>query len=137
MAFPDLKRVLIGDPFPSSLEVHERLDKVRALAIFASNSISSNAYAIKANMSVLIILGSDALSLTLPLGMAVASLVLTVVFPYVQIILHYPSGGTYIVAKDNLGRLPSLLAAAVLLTDYVLTVSISVSASVRAITKTL
>lgn len=135
MAFPGLKRTLIGEPFPSSLEVHERLDKIRALAIFASDPISSNAYATEAIMSVLILLGSGALSLTLPIGMAVAALVLIVVFSYVQTILHYPGGGgAYIVAKDNLGRLASLLAAAALLTDYVLTVSVSVSAGVRAIT---
>lgn len=135
MAFPDLKRTLIGEPFPSSHEEHERLDKVRALAIFASDPISSNAYATEAIMSVLILLGSGALSLSLPIGMAVAALVLIVVFSYVQTILHYPGGGgAYIVAKDNLGRLASLLAAAALLTDYVLTVSVSISAGVRAIT---
>jgi amino acid transporter len=135
MAFPGLKRTLIGEPFPSSFELHERIDNVRALAIFASDPISSNAYATEAIMSVLILLGSGVLSLTLPVGIAVASLVLVVVFSYVQTILHYPGGGgAYIVAKDNLGSLASLLAAAALLTDYVLTVSVSVSAGVRAIT---
>ena len=70
MTIGNLKKILIGDPFPTSQEIHERLDKVRALAVFASDPISSNAYATEAIMSVLIVLGSGALSLTLPLGLA-------------------------------------------------------------------
>jgi amino acid transporter len=135
MTWTDLKRFLIGEPFPTSREIHERLDKVRALAVFASDPISSNAYATEAIMSVLIVLGSGALSMTLPLGLAVAGLVLLVITSYIQTILHYPDGGgAYTVAKDNLGRYPSLLAGAALLTDYILTVSVSVSAGVRAVT---
>jgi amino acid transporter len=84
---------------------------------------------------VLILMGSQALHLTMPIGLAVAGLVLLVIFSYIQTILHYPDGGgAYTVAKDNLGRFPSLVAAAALLTDYILTVSVSVSAGVRAIT---
>ncbi|MDF1499679.1 MAG: APC family permease [Anaerolineales bacterium] len=132
---PNIKEILIGRPFPTSMDMHERLDKVRALAVFASDPISSNAYATEAIMSVLVILGSQALYLTLPIGLSVAALVLLVIFSYIQTILHYPDGGgAYTVAKDNLGRLPSLLAAAALLTDYILTVSVSVSAGVRAVT---
>lgn len=135
MNFIEVKRVLIGEPFPTSREIHERLDRARALAVFASDPISSNAYATEAIMSVLIVLGSSALSLTLPIALAVATLVLLVVFSYIQTILHYPDGGgAYIVAKDNLGRYPALLAGAALMTDYVLTVSVSVSAGVRAVT---
>ena len=135
MELGDFKRILIGEPFPSSHESHERLDKIRGLAVFASDPISSNAYATEAIMSVLIVLGSGALGITLPLGMAVAALVLLVVFSYIQTILHYPDGGgAYTVSKDNLGELPSLLAAAALLIDYVLTVSVSVAAGVRAVT---
>jgi amino acid transporter len=131
----DVKRVLIGKPFPTSQEIHERLDKARGLAVFASDPISSNAYATEAIMGVLIVLGSGALAITLPLAMGVATLVLMVIFSYIQTILHYPDGGgAYTVAKDNLGMYPSLLAAAALLTDYVLTVSVSVSAGVRALT---
>jgi amino acid transporter len=132
---PNFKRVLIGQPFPTSQEVHERLDKVRGLAVFASDPISSNAYATEAIMGVLIVLGSGALPMTLPLALGVAALVLMVIFSYIQTILHYPDGGgAYTVAKDNLGRYPSLLAGAALLTDYILTVSVSVSAGVRAVT---
>jgi amino acid transporter len=135
MTLSQIKRFLIGEPFPSSREIHERLDKVRALAIFASDPISSNAYATEAIMSVLIVLGSGALRMTLPIALAVAALVLAVIFSYIQTILHYPDGGgAYTVAKDNLGRFPSLIAGGALLTDYILTVSVSVSAGVRALT---
>jgi amino acid transporter len=130
-----IKEFLIGKPFPTSMEMHERLDKVRALAVFASDPISSNAYATEAIMSVLVVLGSQALYLTWPVGLAVAALVLMVVFSYIQTIMHYPDGGgAYTVTKDNLGTMPSLIAAAALLTDYLLTVSVSVAAGVRAVT---
>ena len=135
MPFSNIKRFLIGEPFPTSMELHERLDKVRALAVFASDPISSNAYATEAIMSVLIVLGSQSLALTLPVGLGVAGLILLVISSYIQTILHYPDGGgAYTVAKDNLGQFPSLLAAAALLTDYILTVAVSVSAGVRAVT---
>jgi amino acid transporter len=135
MEVSDFKRILLGEPFPTSRESHERLDNIRGLAVFASDPISSNAYATEAIMHVLIVLGSGALAMTLPLGLAVAFLVLLVVFSYIQTILHYPDGGgAYTVSKDNLGELPSLLAAASLLIDYVLTVSVSVAAGVRAVT---
>lgn len=131
----NIKDILIGKQFPTSMDIHERLDKVRALAVFASDPISSNAYATEAIMSVLIVLGSQSLGITWPLGLAVAGLVILVIFSYVQTIMHYPEGGgAYTVAKDNLGTFASLLAAAALLTDYILTVSVSVSAGVRAVT---
>jgi len=135
MTFASLKHILFGKPFPTSMEIHERLDNIRALAVFASDPISSNAYATEAIMSVLIVLGSGALTMTLPIGLAVAGLILLVISSYVQTIIHYPDGGgAYTVAKDNLGEFPSLLAAASLLTDYILTVAVSVSAGVRAVT---
>lgn len=130
-----LKRVLIGRPFPSSAETHERLDKVRGLAIFASDTISSNAYATEAVMGILVIMGSGALAKTLPVAVAISILIAIVVFSYRQTIMHYPQGGgAYTVSRDNLGTNPSLIAAAALLTDYVLTVSVSTSAGVRALT---
>jgi amino acid transporter len=135
MNYSSVKRILIGKPFPTRADIHERLDKVRALAVFASDPISSNAYATEAIMGVLILLGSDALALTMPIAIGIALLVLLVIFSYVQTILHYPQGGgAYTVAKDNLGKMPSLFAAAALLTDYILTVSVSVSAGIRALT---
>ncbi|HRQ39724.1 MAG TPA: APC family permease [Chloroflexota bacterium] len=135
MTLSSLKRKLIGEPFPTRADVDERLDKKRGLAVFASDPISSNAYATEAIMSVLILMGSAALALTLPLGIGIALLVLFVIFSYIQTILHYPDGGgAYTVAKDNLGTMPSLFAASALLLDYILTVSVSVSAGIRAIT---
>ncbi|MHB0877489.1 MAG: APC family permease [Anaerolineae bacterium] len=135
MTRSQIKRFLIGRPFPTSAESHERLDKVRALAVFASDPISSNAYATEAIMSVLVILGSGALALTLPIAVAISVLIAIVVFSYRQTILHYPQGGgAYTVSRDNLGINPSLIAAAALLTDYILTVSVSTSAGVRALT---
>jgi amino acid transporter len=135
VSYSTIKRILIGKPFPTSAQAHERLDKKRGLAIFASDPISSNAYATEAIMDILIVLGSGALALTMPIAGAIALLVILVVFSYTQTILHYPKGGgAYIVAKDNLGVLPSLTAGAALLTDYILTVSVSVSAGVRALT---
>lgn len=135
MNYSEIKRIVIGAPFPTSAEMHERLDKVRALAVFASDPISSNAYATESIMGILILLGSGALSLTVPIALGIALLVLLVIFSYIQTILHYPGGGgAYTVAKDNLGTLPSLFAGGALLTDYVLTVSVSVSAGIRALT---
>lgn len=131
----NIKEILIGKQFPTSMDLHERLDKLRALAVFASDPISSNAYATEAILSVVIVLGSRSFGLTWQIGLAVATLVILVIFSYIQTILHYPEGGgAYTVAKDNLGKFPSLLAAAALLTDYILTVSVSVSAGVRAVT---
>lgn len=130
----NLKRILIGKPFSSQLELHERLDKVRGLAVFASDPISSNAYATEAIISILILLGSGAIALAWPIALGIALLVTIVIFSYVQTILHYPGGGgAYTVSKDNLGEMPSLIAAGALLVDYTLTVSVSISAGVRAV----
>ncbi len=135
MTCSGLNRVLIGRPFPTRDELHERLDNVRALTIFASDPISSNAYATEAIMSILLLLGTAALRWTLPLALGVAALVLIVVTSYIQTIRHYPDGGgAYTVTKDNLGVTPSLIAAASLLIDYVLTVAVSISAGMRALT---
>ena len=89
----NIKEILIGKQFPTSMDIHERLDKLRALAVFASDPISSNAYATEAIMSVLIVLGSRSLGLTWHIGLAVATLVILVIFSYIQTILHYPEGG--------------------------------------------
>jgi amino acid transporter len=130
----NIKHVVFGKPFPTSAAQHERLDNVRGLAVFASDPISSNAYATEAIMHTLLLLGTAALSLTLPIALVIALLVLLVILSYNQTIAHYPmGGGAYMVAKDNLGTIPSLLAAAALLSDYVLTVAVSVSAGVKAL----
>ncbi len=130
----NIKHLLFGKPFPTSSAHHERLDKIRGLAVFASDPISSNAYATEAIMRVLIALGAAALSFTLPIAAMIALLVLMVVLSYNQTIKHYPmGGGAYMVSKDNLGRGASWLAGAAILSDYILTVAVSVSAGVKAI----
>ena len=129
-----VKRVLIGTPIPSSRAEHERLTKVKALAVLSSDVISSVAYATEAILASLIAAGSGNLGLTLPIAIAIVCLLAIVALSYRQTIPAYPNGGgSYIVAKDNLGILPGLVAAASLMIDYVLTVSVSVAAGVQAL----
>lgn len=129
------KRVLIGTPIKTAKEHEERLTKVKALAVFSSDALSSVAYATEEIMKVLVLAGAAAFSLTLPISFVIVILLAIVVVSYRQTISAYPSGGgSYIVASDNLGTLPALTAAASLLTDYVLTVSVSVAAGVLALT---
>jgi amino acid transporter len=129
-----IKRVLIGSPIPTSRAVHERLTKVKALAVLSSDVISSVAYATEAILATLIAAGSASLGLTLPIAIAIVCLLAIVALSYRQTIPAYPNGGgSYIVAKDNLGTLPGLVAAASLMIDYVLTVSVSVAAGVQAL----
>jgi amino acid transporter len=130
-----LKRILVGQPLDSAAQQHQRLRKIVALAVFASDPISSTAYATEAIMLVLITAGTGALTLSIPICIAIITLLLIVGFSYRQTIHAYPSGGgAYIVAHENLGELPGLVAAAALLIDYVLTVAVSVAAGVFAIT---
>ncbi|MBI2885927.1 MAG: APC family permease [Chloroflexi bacterium] len=132
-ALEALKRLLIGSPLPSSQELQERLTKFKGLAIFASDNISSSAYASEEIMRVLVLAG--ALSLTMPITLAIIAVLAVVVLSYQQTIRSYPTGGgSYIVARSNLGVLPGLVAAAALLTDYVLTVAVSIAAGVAALT---
>ena len=113
----------------------ERLSVATGLPVFASDNISSSAYATEEIMRVLMIAGVGALFLTLPITLAIVLVLAIVVISYRQTIAAYPSGGgSYIVASDNLGTLPGLTAAAALLTDYVLTVAVSVAAGVAALT---
>ncbi len=130
-----LRRLLFGDPLSTSQLIHERLTKVKALAIFASDALSSTAYATEEMMLILILAGSGAAHLAWPLALAIAGLLVIVASSYNQTIHAYPNGGgSYIVSHDNLGQLPGLVAAASLLTDYVLTVAVSISAGVAALT---
>ena len=130
-----LKRLFVGSPLPTAQQRHERLGKATALAVFASDPLSSVAYATEEILFVLILAGSAALSYSLPIGIGIAALILIVVTSYRQTIRAYPQGGgAYIVAKDNLGVFPSLVAGAALLIDYVLTVAVSVAAGVAAVT---
>jgi amino acid transporter len=130
-----LKRFLVGAPMPLAQARHERLGKAVALAVFASDPLSSVAYATEEILHVLVLAGPLALSYSLPLALAIGALILIVVSSYRQTIRAYPKGGgAYIVTKDNLGTLPSLVAAAALLIDYVLTVAVSVAAGIAALT---
>ena len=138
MRLHSLKRWFVGTPLPTAQSRHERLGKATALATFASDALSSVAYATEEILLVLILAGSVALSYSLPIGIAIALLIAIVVSSYRQTILAYPQGGgAYIVSKDNLGVLPGLIAAAALLIDYVLTVAVSVAAGVAAVTSAL
>lgn len=130
-----LRRVLIGSPLATSQAIHERLDKVRALAIFSSDALSSSAYATEEILLVLVLAGTGALGASLPIAAAITALLVVVAFSYRQTVRAYPGGGgSYTVAKENLGVLPGLTAASALMVDYVLTVAVSVSAAVAAVT---
>lgn len=129
------KRLLIGKPIATEHQHNERLNKVTALAVFSSDALSSVAYATEAILAVLILGGASALGLGLPIAGGITFLLLVVAISYRQTIHAYPNGGgAYIVAHENLGQLPGLIAAAALLIDYVLTVAVSISAGVAAIT---
>lgn len=135
MIYTTLKRVLIGNPLATAQARHERLAKIPALAIFSSDCMSSVAYATEEILLVLVLGGTLALQYSPPIGIAIGLLVAIVASSYWQTIHAYPSGGgAYIVAKDNLGTLPGLVAGAALLVDYVLTVSVSTASGVAAIT---
>src|SRR6266581_6758844 len=130
-----VKRLLVGAPMPLAQGRHERLGKAVALAVFASDPLSSVAYATEEILLVLILAGSAALSYSLPVALGIAALLAVVVISYRQTVAAYPQGGgAYLVAKDNLGIFSALTAAAALLVDYVLTVSVSVVAGVAALT---
>ena len=130
-----VKRLIVGAPIPSHHAHHERLSRVTGLAILSSDALSSVAYATEEILRVLIIGGVAALGLVTPIGLIIALTLAVVAFSYRQTITAYPGGGgSYIVARENLGTAPSLIAAASLLIDYVLTVAVSVAAGVAAVT---
>jgi amino acid transporter len=137
-----LKRLLVGSPIRTARLAHERLTKKTALAIFASDALSSTAYATE---QILLVLAAayvagqtTAFSYVLPISIAISALLIIVAISYRQTIHAYPSGGgAFIVAKENLGTLPGLIAGASLLVDYILTVSVSVAAGVEAITSAM
>ena len=134
-----LKRYLVGSPIRTERLAHERLTKRIALAIFSSDALSSTAYATEQILLVLaaavVATQGQAFSKVIPISIAIAALLVIVAISYRQTIFTYPTGGgAYIVAKENLGTLPGLVAGASLLVDYVLTVSVSVAAGVEAIT---
>ncbi|HEU4326351.1 MAG TPA: APC family permease [Roseiflexaceae bacterium] len=131
----EFKRLLVGRPLESSLQEHQRLPKILALAVFSSDALSSVAYATEAILVVLLTAGPDAMRNVVPIAIGIGLLLLIVGLSYRQTIYAYPNGGgAYVVAHENLGKGPGLIAAGSLLIDYVLTVAVSVSAGVAAIT---
>jgi amino acid transporter len=131
-----LKRTVLGRALPTANLAHERLGKIGALAIFSSDALSSVAYATEEMLKTLILagVGAIAFSLIVPLSGAIVAVLAILVFSYRQTIKAYPSaGGAYIVTKDNFGLIPAQFAGVALLTDYVLTVAVSVSAGVAAV----
>ncbi len=132
-----LKRFLIGKPIASSEDAHHRLSKKIALPVFASDAISSTAYATEEILIVFLSLaavGMTAFDNLVPISILVILLLAIVVSSYRQTIYAYPKGGgSYVVSRENLGRSPSLVAGASMLVDYILTVAVSVSAGVAAI----
>jgi amino acid transporter len=137
-----LKRLLVGSPIRTARLTHERLTKKTALAIFASDALSSTAYATE---QILLVLAAayvagraTAFGSVVPISIAIGILLVIVAISYRQTIYAYPSGGgAFIVAKENLGTTPGLIAGASLLVDYILTVSVSVAAGVEAITSAM
>jgi amino acid transporter len=140
-----LKRLLVGSPKRTEQAAHERLPKKTALAVFSSDALSSTAYATQEILLVLAVAvawgqrhgggGAEVFRYVIPVSLAIGALLVIVAISYRQTIFAYPSGGgAYIVAKDNLGTNAGLFAGSALLVDYVLTVSVSISAGVSAIT---
>jgi amino acid transporter len=133
--YKSLKRFFVGSPMRTEQAIHERLNKKTALAVFSSDALSSVAYSTEAILLVLLAAGTAAIAYLPFIAIGITFLLGILVLSYRQTIHAYPSGGgAYIVAKDNLGTRTGLVAAASLMVDYILTVSVSVSAGVAAIT---
>ena len=130
-----IKRAVIGKPLPSWEFKHQRLNNLTALAVFASDSLSSVAYATEEIFLVLMSVGPALLGFSLPISLVILFLLWILILSYRQTIEAYPKGGgAYIVAKENLGKYPSLVAAGSLLLDYILTVAVSIAAGIAALT---
>jgi amino acid transporter len=133
-----LKKLLVGSPLATAQARHERLGKATGLAVFASDNLSSVAYATEEILRVLVLAGVAALTYAVPIGVAIGVVIAVVISSYRQTIAAYPQGASdYLVTKDNLGVYPGLTAGAALLIDYTLTVAVSVSAAVAALTSAL
>src|ERR671914_1359695 len=123
------KRVLVGRPMSSGELEHTLLPKSVALPVFASDALSSMSYATQEVLLVLTLVGATALSLVVPISLAVSFLLAVVIISYRQIVRAYPGGGgAYVVALENLGLYPGLIVGGALLIDYVLTVAVSITA---------
>ena len=133
------KRLVLGPALPTAQLKHERLGKPTALAVFASDNLSSSAYATEEILKVAVpAVGAAAFSLVMPITWAILGVLAVLLFSYRQTIKAYPSaGGAYIVTKDNFGLLTAQIAGVALLVDYILTVSVSIAAGVAAMTSAI
>jgi amino acid transporter len=130
-----VRHVFIGQPIATADQAHERLSKLKALAVFSSDNLSSSAYATEEILLVLILAGTGSLNYSIPIAVGIAALAAIVVTSYVQLVRAYPGGGgAYAVTKENLGVAPSLVIGSTLFVDYILTVAVSTAAGVAAIT---
>src|SRR5581483_6488924 len=124
-------RLVLGQPLATAAQARETIGKAIGLAVFASDALSSVAYATEEILLVLALAGAAALPLAMPIAAAIVALLAVLTISYRQTIFAYPNGGgAYIVARDNLGERAAQIAAAALLTDYVLTVAVSISSGV-------
>lgn len=138
LLYRHVKAWLVGKPLPSIAEKEERLTKIKALAVFSSDAISSSAYATEEILIVLVLAGAVGLPFALPIAFGIAILLAIVSFSYRQTVHAYPhGGGAYTVTKENLGTQLGLIAAAALLIDYVLTVAVSIAAGTAALTSAM
>ena len=127
----DWRNYLIGRPLQTADAPHQTIGKLLGLAVFSSDALSSVAYAPQELFLVLSIAGATAFHLALPLAIVICLLLAILTLSYEQTIHAYPGGGgAYIVARDNLGKLPALIAGSALLMDYILTVAVSISSGV-------
>lgn len=132
--FTLLKRVFVGRPISYHAELHHRVPKSIALAVFSSDALSSSAYATDVMLVALAVAGAGALAKSIPIAVAVCFVLIVVVVSYRTTVTAYPQGGGgYAVARENLGFWPGAIVASALLIDYVLTVAVSVAAGVKAI----
>jgi amino acid transporter len=132
------RRALLGPPLRSSAIARERMRKLVALPVLSADALSSVAYGPEAMLAILVLAGGGGLGYSLPIAAVIGFLMLAVGASYRQTIRAYPhGGGSYIVATDNLGRTPGLVAAAGLMTDYILTVAVSVASGLEAVTSAI
>ena len=132
--FARVRAVVFGRPLSTEEEIGERLSKRKALAIFSSDAISSSAYATEEILRVLVLAGASAMFLSIQVSIAIALLLAVVSVSYRQVCRAYPNGGgAYVVARTNLAPIAGLVAAAALLIDYVMTVSVSTAAAIAQI----
>ncbi|RMF79134.1 MAG: APC family permease [Chloroflexi bacterium] len=137
MVGANLRKLLIGKPLETEALPHQAVSKPVGLALFASDALSSTAYATEEILIILALagLGKSVLGISIPIAIATSILLIIVTISYRQTIYAYPNGGgAYIVARDNLGEIPAQIAGSALLTDYILTVAVSITAGVAQIT---